>query len=117
MRALIIILIAVSGRVYGGDIDCEDVSSLDAVHAGIPVVKIAPKYPIKGTQKLVPGCAVLTFSLDRSAPSSTPKKIRVEYSSEKRFGVSAKTAFSKWLYINKNVPVSKRYYMVFHFEV
>lgn len=118
MRAFTLVLFFVlAGKGVAGELSCEDVSSLNAVHADNPVVKVAPRYPNKGTQRLVPGCAVLTFSLDRSESSSTPKSIEIKYATEKRFGKSAKNALSKWLYINKNVPESDRYYMVFHFEL
>lgn len=118
MRALSLVLfLLLAGKGVAGDLSCEDVSSLNAVHADNPVVKVAPKYPNNGTQRFVPGCAVLTFSLDRSESSSTPKRIDVEYATEKRFGKSAKKALSKWLYFNKNVPDSDRYYIVIYFEL
>ena len=113
----LIFLLAVGAVANADNVGCDETSSLDATLADNPVVKVAPKYPNKGTQKFIPGCALLTFSLDRSAPTSTPKDIKVERATEKRFGKAAKSALSKWLYINKNIPESSRYYVVFHFEL
>ena len=118
MRVLLSVLfLMLAQKGVTSELSCEDVSSLNAVDAGNPVVKVAPEYPNKGTRSPVPGCAVLTFSLDRSESASTPRSIKVEYETEKKFGKSAKKALSKWLYINKNVPDSDRYYVVFYFEL
>ncbi|MGD8177400.1 hypothetical protein [Marinimicrobium sp. ARAG 43.8] len=118
MRVLLVVLsLMMAGKGVASELSCEDVSSLNAIQADNPLVRVAPEYPNKGTQSPVPGCAVLTFSLDRSESASTPKSIEVEYETENRFGKAAKRALSKWLYLNKNVPESDRYYMVFHFEL
>ncbi|WP_157209810.1 hypothetical protein [Marinimicrobium agarilyticum] len=118
MRVLFLaFFLMLAGKGIASELSCEDVSTLSAVHAENPVVKVAPDYPNKGTQPPVSGCAVLTFSLDRSEPASTPKNIKIEHETGKVFGKSAKNALEKWLYINRNVPESDRYYIVFHFDL
>ncbi|MFL0798784.1 MAG: hypothetical protein K6L73_14980 [Cellvibrionaceae bacterium] len=113
----LVFLIMFTFSVKANSVTCNNTDSLNALIAINPVVKVSPKYPNKGTQKPIDGCAVITFSLDRDQPTSVPKKMKVEYATEKRFGKASKKALSKWLYINKHLPDSKRYYMVFRFDV